>query len=549
MPMTSKFGADFVEFYEASAKATAQLDTMAAASGKVDTSVGTMAKSMDGAATTVTAGMVSMNTSSTKTTNSFTQLATQLQTADKSLNAFGVSVGPAVNVLQEMGQVSGQTMTSLGALGTATAALAVGVAAFKATNFILEVTGMAEALDKYNQEYFKYKTDAQTAGATADLLAKASALAKRPITDVGEALKITNQHLKESRDQFNSSANNVAAWELAIANVRKSGKYGELIADMKAGNLTVKEMEERYNISARAMDYLTRKTRDQKKAWEEALEPARKAEAQARQHAEAIQQLSDRMFGTGAIKAAQDYVVALGPMSNLSKMSADETLKLNTALGTAIETYTRIGTVAPQAMRDIYTATIALPGVTTGLGVEWTNVGEKVHVSIEKILGDLAKVKSQEEKNQEFYKQLDAEIDAAYKSAQDGANAATGATQQTTGAVNQLASAYRNVASTAAEYKTLAAGMEYDATYNARQGGTAAMMGMFQSQAAKNMRTQAGLLEQREAYVASATANVAWGRQGSVSTTTNLNVNVNNADAQGIANKLTTEMRHQGVRF
>jgi hypothetical protein len=41
--------------------------------------------------------------------------------------------------------------------------------------------------------------------------------------------------------------------------------------------------------------------------------------------------------------------------------------------------------------------------------------------------------------------------------------------------------------------------------------------------------------------VSRAGAGQAWGNT--------LNVNVNNQDAQGIANKLVTEMRHQGVRF
>src|SRR4029453_13897837 len=149
MPMTSKFGADFVEFYEASAKATAQLDTMAAGATKVDKTVSGMATSLEGAATTVTAEMVTMGTSSTKTTNSFSAMATQLQTADKSLQAFGVSVSPAVNVLNEMGQVAGKTMGDLGALGTATTELAVGFASFQLTILILQITGGAKAFQGF----------------------------------------------------------------------------------------------------------------------------------------------------------------------------------------------------------------------------------------------------------------------------------------------------------------------------------------------------------------------------------------------------------------
>jgi hypothetical protein len=549
MALEGTFPADFSAFVEECQKADQQLAAMMASTSKVATSVTTMTGTMDGAATTVTAGATQMTTATTTTANSFSKMATQLQTADKSMAALGVSVSPAINVLNEMGQASGKTMGSLGALGTATTALAVGIGAFKATNFILEITGADKVLNDFYKDLFKFRTAGAEAAAGQDVINKALRDGAPAGIQFAEALAFNERNLKAARAATDTAANSVAKWEGEIAKVRSSGNYGKLIQDMKDGNSTAADMQRRYTLSAEALDYLTRKTTAQKKAWEEAHEPAKRAAEVAKQHAEAIQQLRDRMIGTDQITAAQDYMAALGPVSTLTKMSAEETAKLNTALGSAIETYTRMGTVAPQAMRDLYVATLPLPGVTAGLGAEWANVGEKVHVSVDTILADLAKAKTQEEKNQEFYKQLDADIAKANKTAADGANTAKGAVDAHTGSVNQLASAYRNVASTAAEYKTLAAGMEYDAAYNARQGGTAAMMGMFQSQAAKNMRTQAGLLEQREAYVASATANVAWGRQGSVSTTTNLNVNVNNADAQGIANKLTTEMRHQGVRF
>jgi hypothetical protein len=547
MAMTSKFGADFVEFYDASAKATAQLDTMATASAKVDTSVGTMAKSMDGAATTVTAGMTTMSTSSTKTTNSFTALATQMQTADKSLAAFGVSVSPVTNVLTEVGQVAGKTVTELGALGTATTALAVGLGTFKATSFILEMTGANKALNDFYQNLFKYRTAGQETAAQQDVINKALRDGAAAGITFAEAVEFNRQKANAFTAQWDTAANSVAKWEGEIAKVRKSGNYGQLVQDMKDGNSTAADLQRRYNLSAEALDYLTRKTKAQSDAWKEAHEPALKAAAAAKAHAEAIQQLSERMLGTGAIKAAQDYVAALGPLANLQRMSTEEQTKLNTTISAALDVYSRMGVVAPQALRDVYVATVRLPPVTAGLGAEWANVGEKVEVSIDKVLAGLAKVQSQEEKNQAFYKQLDAEIAAAYQTAQDGANAATGATQQTTGAVNQLASAYRNVASTAAEYKTLAAGMEFDAAYNARQGGTAAMMGMFQAQAAKNMRAQAGLLEQREAYVSSATANTPWGTSLAISV--DARSTGDRVAGEDIASAVVNGMRREGIRL
>ena len=141
MPMTGKFGADFAEFYDEAAKSARALAMMAAGATDVDKTVGTMATTMEGSATTMSAGLVKMESTSTKTTNTFTSMAQQLQVADKSVAAFGVSLSPAINVLQEFGQVAGKTTGDLGLLGTATSAFAVGLASFKATQFVLEITG------------------------------------------------------------------------------------------------------------------------------------------------------------------------------------------------------------------------------------------------------------------------------------------------------------------------------------------------------------------------------------------------------------------------
>ena len=128
---------------------------------KYDKSVGTMATTMEGSATTMSAGLVKMESTSTKTTNTFTTMAQQLQFADKSVAAFGVSLSPAINVLQEFGQVAGKTTGDLGLLGTATSAFAVGLASFKATQFVLEITGAGVALDALYKELFSFLTIGQ----------------------------------------------------------------------------------------------------------------------------------------------------------------------------------------------------------------------------------------------------------------------------------------------------------------------------------------------------------------------------------------------------
>jgi hypothetical protein len=318
----------------------------------------------------------------------------------------------------------------------------------------------------------------------------------------------------------------------------------QLRKDIEDGNSSMDDLKRRYTLSAEAITYLTKQMKAQAEAQRETEAESKKVAAAAQAHADAIQKLSDRMFGEGAISAAKDYVAALGPMSNLTRMSAEEQTKLNTALGTALEAYGRMGKSGPDAMRAIYMATLPLPAITTGLGEEWTRVGEKVHVSVETILADLAKVKSQEEKNQEFYREIDALAGQAFKTAADGATAAAAATDTASAAARQYVITLQNMSS--AQMEATARMHEFDAEQNRTRGGggafwSASEIASQQEAMARKLHEQAGIARQREAYVSG--AGQAWG------TSNTLNVNVNNADARTIADRLAAEMRHQGVRF
>jgi hypothetical protein len=119
---------------------------------------------------------------------------------------------------------------------------------------------------------------------------------------------------------------------------------------------------------------------------EDALNRERKAlddtARAADQHARKVRELSDAIFGRTAIAAANDYLQALGSVNNLSKLSAEEQKKLNAAALEAIEAYTRLGTVAPAALNQVYVLTAQLPDATRGIVDVVKDLGREAEITI-----------------------------------------------------------------------------------------------------------------------------------------------------------------------
>lgn len=105
----------------------------------------------------------------------------------------------------------------------------------------------------------------------------------------------------------------------------------------------------------------------------------------ADQHAQKIKELNDAIFGRTAIAAANDYVQALGPINNLSKVSAENQKKINATVLEAIEAYDRLGKTAPAALNQIYVLTASLPEATRGITNVIKDLGYEAEVALPKL--------------------------------------------------------------------------------------------------------------------------------------------------------------------
>jgi len=247
------------------------------------------------------------------------------------------------------------------------------------------------------------------------------------------------------------------------------------------------------------------------------------AERAARERTEAAAK-RDHEAAAKALAAAEAELkqVRLGYGGNLASMSA-ETLKAVQAdleLGASQSTVATAYGLTTQQVKAASDELKTHLKITTGLGAEWANVGEKVTITADAIVADTKRMT-------EAAKAYEAETQRMVDEAQQikpPLQAAKEETQQLTVAMNQAAGAALSV------HQQMQAGMALMDAY--RETGVATgmqtAMGGYQFSRIK----AAGVMP---------TSSGEFGRA--------LTVNVNSTEAQDIAEKLVTEMRRNGVRF
>ena len=505
MPLSGALQADFGDFVNEAKKASDALGLMDTEAKKTGQTLAKTGQIVDGVASSGTG---------------FQQLSQGMRTVDAAANAMGISLAKPIAMVDELSKVSGATIQSLGALGTAAAVAGTAMAAWEFGKWASEWSGMNNAIQDVIYSLDLTGEKSQVAALNAEILAKASAAEGRAITDLAEAREVLHRKVKEGTAAVDTAIHRQALWEAEIRKHR--AQLPEITAALENHTATVKQLEKQYGMSAAAITFYVAKTKDQTAAQDELT---RKSEAAAA----AQQKLRDQMFGTGTITQANDYVAALDGVQNLTRMTQDEQTKLNTVIGEAIAAYQRMGQTAPAALNEVYNATVSIGKVTTGLGSEWGSVGTKVDMSISHIITKLAEADT-------FLAEFQAETDRMVQTYVNGQYGMAGATTQTTGALDGTTAATQrlSVAMSSAVHQTtslfekLQAGKALFESYQAAGVATGAQIGLDPY----NFRNQQKTL----LPTMSSTGNT-------------LTVNVNNAQASDIANKLVTEMRHSGVRF
>jgi hypothetical protein len=205
------------------------------------------------------------------TTGTFNQLDQGLSAADKTLSALGIHIGPQIQAIRELGNVSGLTFEKLGLWGSLGLAASVGTATYAITTMALEFTGLDKAISGVVDTWSGF--DAQRAGAKMDVLTRATQIAGREIKDFDQAMQIIKDHNRDVAESFNTGAQRVADWNREIA--AHKADIPQITAELKNHSSTVQQLAQHYGISREAIEYYTRRATENAqilKGWHEAEE-------------------------------------------------------------------------------------------------------------------------------------------------------------------------------------------------------------------------------------------------------------------------------------
>lgn len=317
MAVTAKFLADFSAFDAAVQQAEAELRSFDTAADLAGDSVADMGSATDKAAPKVS------------------NLQRAFGQFDSLLSSMGIHVGQAVRGLGELGDASGKTARELGAVATAGLALGAGMAGWNIGRAIANFFELDRKIADSVASLMNWgNLAAETAGAKADVLAKATAIAKREITDFGEALRIVNEDYANNKKAIKESADALLDWQNATATLISFGKSwlavldtidGEVVEAVKFyldAGASQRDLATAYGLTEGQIKAVVSQLAAEKEALKAVKEQNDLTAAAMKAHWSDVGKILDDVFGVDALNAAQTWVDAItalgGTVANLT---------------------------------------------------------------------------------------------------------------------------------------------------------------------------------------------------------------------------------------
>lgn len=165
---------------------------------------------------------------------------------------------------------------------------------------------------------------------------------------------------------------------------------GELTA---AGRLALSQQRQDAQLASRGRYWIPPSAADAQRLFDtserEREQASKRAAADLERHAAAIQKLVDAYTGAAAIRTAKDAIEAVTQAARegmpIHRMSAEAQATINKVVGDGIDAYRQQGTVAPEAMRLVWLATLQGIPAVRALGSEFDDIGIRIPLAVDKI--------------------------------------------------------------------------------------------------------------------------------------------------------------------
>jgi hypothetical protein len=251
--------------------------------------------------------------------------------------------------------------SSIAALGLAVGPISAGISKLLP---LLGLTGATGAFVGFGAA--ANAAGAALLGALPHLLAIAAAV--WAVSKALEAGMLAWNNYKRAQETAATNANTFAQNQKTLIDINT--KYGQSFTNLSDAvafmNARIRGATEDEKLLAAVMTAGAQAAEDAKNMTVGLGEADKKAEAAAKQHAEAVQNLVDKLGGGEAIAAAKLWMEALPKIGGLSKLTAADHANLSKVLDEAIAAYKRMGAEAPLAMQKLADAA-KLPLASTNL--------------------------------------------------------------------------------------------------------------------------------------------------------------------------------------
>lgn len=230
--------------------------------------------------------------------------------------------------LAGVGEAAGLTVANLGLLGSAGAVMGAGYAGWNVGRMIADFLGLDDAIGRATARLVGFgNVGAQEKGAGQDVINLAIARGANASTSFTDAMKFNEQWVKNMKEGASEmadidarrnapeeSAKQIAAWHAEIAKVATAGTLPSLTKDLDSHIFSLKELADRYRVSAGALSLYTKELHPHEDA-------VRTATQQTDAHSEAQHRLANELLKVEHnLTAIPDSLTKIGRSYDESKL-------------------------------------------------------------------------------------------------------------------------------------------------------------------------------------------------------------------------------------